>query len=211
MKSIKFLAALVLGLAIALPAAAQEYREGEHYTRLTEPVSAPRAGKIEVAEIFSYACGHCFNFESLIERWKADLPGDVNFVRWHVKWDRMTENLARALYTAQALRVMDTVHPALFQAIHLERKRVQNQKQIGEIFVKHGVDLETFNKTFSSFGITSQVTQGDARIKGAKIRGTPSLLVDGRYVIEARSGIGHEEMLKIADYLIAEVREERGL
>lgn len=211
MKSMKFFAALVLGLAVALPAAAQEYREGEHYTRLAEPVSAPRPGKIEVAEIFSYACGHCFNFESVIEQWKADLPEDVNFVRWHVKWDKMTENLARALYTAQALKVMDTVHPALFQAIHLERKRVNNQKQIGEIFVKHGVDQATFDKTFTSFGIDSQVTQGDARIKGAKIRGTPSLLVDGRYVIEARAGINHEDMLKIADYLIAQARQDRGL
>lgn len=211
MKSIKLLAALLVGLAVAFPVAAQDYQEGTHYTRLAEPVSTPRADKIEVAEIFSYACGHCFNFEARIEPWKADLPEDVTFVRWHVKWDRMTENLARALYTAQALNVMDTVHPALFQAIHLERKRVQNQKQIAEIFVKHGVDQETFDKTFTSFGIGSQVNQGDAKIKGAQIRGTPSLLVDGRYVIEARQNIDHEAMLKIADFLVAKAREERGL
>lgn len=210
MKSIKILAALLLGLVVALPAAAQEYREGTHYTVLSQPVSVPRKDRIEVAEIFSYYCGYCFNFESLIEPWKEKLPADVDFVRWHVKWDRQTENMARALYTAQALRVMDTVHPALFRAIHLERKRLQNQKQIGEIFVQHGVDQETFDKTFNSFGIKSQVEQGDAKVRGAQVRGTPSLLVDGRFLIEARQGIGHETMLAIADYLIARVREERG-
>lgn len=210
MKSIKLVAALIMGLIVSAPALAQEYQEGTHYTVLSQPVSAPARDSIEVAEIFSYYCGHCFNFEARIEPWKANLAADVKFVRWHVKWDRQTENMARALYTAQALGVMDTVHPALFRGIHLERKRLQNQKQIGEVFVQHGVDQEAFDKTFNSFGIKSQVEQGDAKVRGAQIRGTPSLLVDGRYVIEARAGIDHEAMLKIADFLVAKAREERG-
>lgn len=210
MKAIKLVATLLMGLVLAVPALAQDYQEGTHYTVLSQPVSVPAQDSIEVAEIFSYYCGHCFNFEARIEPWKAKLPADVNFVRWHVKWDRNTENMARALYTAQALGVMDQVHPALFRAIHLERKRLQNQKQIGEVFVQQGVDQETFDKTFNSFGIKSQVEQVDAKVRGAQIRGTPSLLVDGRFVIEARPNVDHEAMLKIADFLVARVREERG-
>ncbi|MGQ9424857.1 thiol:disulfide interchange protein DsbA/DsbL [Gilvimarinus sp. F26214L] len=190
--------------------AAGPFEEGTHYKRLSDPVPVRSKDAIEVAEIFSYACGHCYNFEPLLQRWKEQLPDDVQVVKLHVKWDRTTENLARALYTAQALEVMDTVHPALFRAIHAERKRLQNQEQIADIFTGQGVDEEVFNKTFDSFGITSQVSQGQAKVAGSQVRGTPSMLVNGEYVIEPGAGVDHETMLEIADFLIEKIRKDRG-
>lgn len=197
-------------LAFAAVAAEESYQEGTHYTRLANPVPVRDRSKIEVAEVFSYACGHCFNFEPLIQKWKKDLPEDVNFVRLHVKWDRTTELLARALYTAQALGVTAEVHQPLFQALHVERKRLQTKEQIGDLFAAQGVDREKFDKTFDSFGITSQLRQGNSKIAGAQIAGTPSLLVHGRYVIDPSAKVDHETMLKVADYLVEQIREEGG-
>lgn len=212
MKRFTQVAAIFLSCAaVALPSlAAGPYVEGQHYTRLADPVPVRQPGKIEVAEIFSYACGHCFTFEGLVQDWKEDLPEDVNFVRLHVKWDRTTENLARALYTAQALGVVDEVHPALFRTLHMERKRLQTQEQIADVVAKQGVDKEAFNNTFNSFGITSQVKQAESKIAGARVSSTPSLLVDGRYVINASRDVDHETMLDVADFLVEQIREERG-
>lgn len=202
---------LLASIALALPAlAAEPFEEGTHYVRLADPVPVRQPSRIEVAEVFSYACGHCFNFEPLLQQWKGEAADDVYFIQLHVKWDRTTENLARALYTAQALNAMDTVHPALFKAIHVDRKRLQNQEQIGELFVAQGVDQEAFNKTFNSFGITSQVKQGESKIQGARITGTPSLIVNGQYVINPSAQVDHETMLDVADYLIGKIRQERG-
>lgn len=207
----KFATVLLASVVLALPAmAAETYEEGTHYKRLDNPVPVRQPSKIEVAEVFSYACGHCFNFEPLLQKWKQDMPEDVNFVQLHVKWDRTTENLARALYTAKAMGAMDKVHTPLFRALHVERKRLQTQEQLADLFAAQGVDREAFNKTFNSFGITSQLKQGESKIAGARISGTPSLIVGGRYVIDPSANVDHETMLKVADHLIAQIREERG-
>lgn len=212
MKRLIQFASIIAGwAAISMTAfAAGPYVEGKHYTRLADPVPVRQPSKIEVAEIFSYACGHCFSFEGLVQDWKKDLPEDVNFVRLHVKWDRSTENLARALYTAQALGVVEQVHPALFRTLHMERKRLQTQEQIADVVAKQGVDKEAFNKTFNSFGITSQVKQAESKIAGSGVASTPSLLVNGRYVINASRDVDHETMLDVADYLVQQIREDRG-
>jgi protein dithiol oxidoreductase (disulfide-forming) len=210
MKSLAQLATLLVAWAVfAVPGSAETYVEGTHYTRLADPVPVRQSSKIEVAEIFSYSCGHCYTFENLIGPWKQAQPDDVYFVRLHVMWDRTTENLARALYTAQALGVVDKVHPALFRAIHVERKPLQTREEIANIFSQQGVDKALFNKTFNAFGIVSQVKQGASKIAGARISSTPSLLVDGRYVINASEKVNHQTMLDIADYLVKRTRQER--
>ena len=56
------MATVVLG-CMALPLHAEEFVEGVHYMRLPVPVETQDASKVEVVEIFSYACIHCRNFE----------------------------------------------------------------------------------------------------------------------------------------------------
>ena len=43
--------------------------EGTHYVRLSQPVSAGPAGKIEVIEFFWYGCPHCNAFEPVLDAW----------------------------------------------------------------------------------------------------------------------------------------------
>ena len=89
------------------PAAQQtnwQYKEGDYYSVLTSAQggSSP-AGKIEVAEVFWYGCGHCYNLEPVIADWEKRLPSDVNLVRIPVMWNPTNEIHARIFYTAEAL------------------------------------------------------------------------------------------------------------
>ena len=71
------LAGAGLGLAMAGGARAQGGPvEGTHYVRLQTPAptSIPEGKKVEVVEFFWYECGHCFNFEPLLETWSKRLP-----------------------------------------------------------------------------------------------------------------------------------------
>ena len=192
-------------LAIAGVAHAQQFEEGTHYTRIDN--AKPNAGKtIEVVEVFSFSCGHCFSFEPLIEAYEKQLPSDVKFKRLHIKWDKVTENLSRAYYTTEALK-----NPAaaakMFEAIHVDRKRIVSPDDIEAVFVEAGIDAETFAKTFNSFGVTSQVKRADQLIKAYKIDSTPQLIVNGQYKIQPRANVSQKEMLEIADYLIALIRD----
>jgi len=198
-------AALLMVLAAPL-VAAQPFEEGEDYRRLSQPVPGIDSDQIVVVEVFSYACPGCFSFESVINPWHERQPADVRFVRLHAQFNSMTKNLARAYHTAKALRVLEQVHPALFRGIHVERKRVNNQEQIGDIFVEQGVDRETFDKTFNSFGVTSQLKQDEAKIKAYQITQTPQMAVTGQYVVLPTQT---QRTLEVTEFLINKVRQER--
>ena len=165
--------------------------------------------KIEVAEFFWYGCGHCYTFEPMLEEWKKTLGDDVEFRGVPAVWRDVMELHARAYFTAEALGVLDTVHPAIFQAMHVDRERLGTEGEIADIFVANGVSREDFDKTFNSFGVSSQLRQSLAAAKGAGITGTPAMMVEGKYHISSGKAGSQAGMLEVADFLIAKERAAR--
>lgn len=200
---------LACALFAALPAAAADYVAGKHYQVLETPVRPADSARIEVTEVFWYGCGHCFTFEPMLERWAQGLGADVVLTRSPAIWHPTMELHARAYYTAKALGVLDKLHKALFDAMNLEQNRLANEDAIAEIFVAQGVAAEDFHKSFNSFGVRSAVRQADARQRGYQVSGTPEMVVDGKYRINARMAGGHQGMLAVADHLIALERARR--
>ena len=201
------LSLLVLSLSCsAADDASQNYVEGTHYQLITPAVRTANADKIEVAEFFWYGCGHCYNFEPVIQQWKKTLPDDVDFRGSPAIWNPKMELHARAYYTAEVLGVMDTMHPVIFQAMNVDRKRLSSEAEIGELFGEHGVSEEDFSKAFNSFGVSSQARQASANARAAKITGTPEMMVNGKYRISTRKVGSQANMLKLADYLIEKER-----
>jgi thiol:disulfide interchange protein DsbA len=208
--SLTLLAPLALW-AVAPGAAAQEdYVEGKDYELITPAVRTADPDKIEVAEFFWYGCGHCYTFEPVLSQWKKTLPEDVDFQGSPAIWNAKMEIHARAFYTARLLGALDTLHPVIFQAMNVDRKRLSSEEEIKELFTANGVAAEDFDKAFNSFGVTSQVRQANSRARAAKITGTPALMVNGKYHISTRQAGSQAGMLKVADYLIAKERAAKG-
>ena len=199
---------LCLGLVLLAPLAAQaqEYKEGTHYDVISPALRARSAGKIEVLEFFAYSCGHCYNFEPLIQQWKKGLADYVEFQPSPAIWNAAMEPHAKAFYTAQALRVLDKLHGALFAAIHVDKKRLSSEAEIRQIFVDNGVAGADFDKAYKSFGVGAQIRQAKARQKNARITGTPEMMVAGKYQVTTGKAGSQANMLKIADFLIAKER-----
>ena len=195
--------------ATALFAQAQDgdnWVEGTHYDVVAPAIRTANPDKIEVTEFFWYGCGHCYNFEPMLGQWKKTLADDVVFVGTPAIWNKPMELHAKAFYTAAALGVMDTLHPVIFQAMNVDRKRLTSEAEIQALFVANGVTAEDFAKAYNSFGIGSQVRQANSKARAAKITGTPELLVNGKYRISTRKAGGQANMLKIADFLIDKER-----
>lgn len=203
----------LLGFMLSLSACAQEapsqYVEGKHYTVLEQPVRTADPSKIEVAEVFSYHCSHCFQFEPMIQAWEKQQSPDVLLVQTHAMWNPQMEPMVRAYYTSIALKIKDKTHNAIFNAIHLEHKQFTTAEEWATFFSGYGVDKEKALSTYNSFGVTSQIKQAEARARGYKITGTPEMVVEGKYLVSSRLTQSHAEMLKVVDFLIAKVRAER--
>ena len=187
----------VVGCATA-PVAVAEGRwvEGQHYQTLTPPVAVGRGSDVVVTEFFWYGCGHCYTFEPMLTAWGKQLPEGAVVQPSPAVWNDPMRMHAKAYYIAEVLGVKETLHPVIFDAMHVQRKRLVSRLE------DNGVDPAQFDKAFDSFGVDSQVRQADARARSAKISGTPSLMVAGKYLIETRAAGSQTNMLEIARFLV---------
>lgn len=190
--------------------AEENWVEGTHYEVISPGLRTANPDKIELAEFFWYGCGHCYTFEPVIGQWKKTIPEDVDFRGSPAIWNKNMELHARAFYAAEALGVLETMHPVIFQAMNVDRKRLGSEEEIAQLFAANGVAEEDFTKAFNSFGVSSQVRQANSRARAAKVTGTPSLMVNGKYQISTRQAGSQANMLKIADYLIEKERAAKG-
>lgn len=168
----------------------------------------PATGKIEVAEVFGYVCPACARFQPLVSSWKAGLPADVNFVYVPAAFGGTWDDYARAFYAAETLGVLEKTHEPLYLAIHVEQslkgERGRDSVQdIASFYGKHGVDPKTFADTMGSFSVAAKINRAKQFAQRSKIAGTPSLIVNGKYLVKGQSW---EDMLRIADHLIARER-----
>ena len=186
----------VTGYAIAPVIVAEErWVEGRHYQTVTPPVAVGRGTEVVVTEFFWYGCGHCYTFEPMLTAWGKQLPAGAVVQPSPAVWNDPMRMHAKAYYIADVLGVKETLHPVIFDAMHVQRKRLASRLELRDLFEDHGVEPAQFDKAFDSFGVDSQVRQADARARSAKISGTPSLMVAGKYLIETRSAGSQTNML----------------
>ena len=183
------------------------YQEGTHYYSFPVPVDTQDPDRIEVTEVFSYACIHCYRLDPLLEEWQAGLPSDVAFRRVPAIFNETWALLARLFYTAEVLGVGEKMHMPLFAAVHDRGLDVRRLEVAGELFwFEARVKPEEFEETVNSFGVFKRLRQADALGRIYRVSAVPTLVVNGKYRIESGDLGSFAEMLRIAEFLIARER-----
>ena len=198
-------ALLATACAAAGAEQASKYQEGEHYSALPIAVETRDPSKIEVVEVFSYGCIHCFRLEPALEAWRGALPDDVDFHRLPLVTQRLRP-FAQAFFTAETLGVTERTHLPIFVAIHDHGIDMSRPQYMRRLFVREAeVAEDDFNRVFDSFGVQSRVNQADGQGRAYRIMATPTLVVNGRYLVEVPRA-GPEAMFLVANYLIEQER-----
>ena len=192
---------LAVSLLSSAAVTAQSWQDGTHYRTLDNPVRTATEQGVEVAEVFWYGCPHCYNFKPLAENYEENAPEYVNYVRLPAALGRSWEPHAYAFYALEAMGELDKAHDALFEALASERRPLNDAESLADFVAQYGVDAEEFVSTYNSFGVRARVQQAQAKIRGARITGTPTMLVDGKYVTSASMAGGHENVVKVVEYL----------
>ena len=207
-QTIQLLAVLaLLPLAVSSFAQVEKYLAGTHYTELKAPVNTRDSSRVEVIEAFWYGCSHCFRFEPLIENWQANAAADVDFQRFPAMWNGLMKIHAQIYYAADALDALEILHEPVFRAINLEGNRLQNERQIGELFAEHGVSQADFESAFNSFSVRTKLNQAEKRMQDYEIRSTPNMIVNGKYLITTGENVTTQvEMLEVVDFLVEKER-----
>jgi thiol:disulfide interchange protein DsbA len=187
-----------------------EWKEGVNYERLPVAIETRDPKKFEVIEVFSYACIHCKNFQPAIDSWRSRQQPDVDFQSLPAAFDATWAKLAQAYYAAEALGVTDKVHDLIFAGIHDRQVNLADPAELAKLFKDAaGIEPDRFNQVFNSFSVRSRVQQADARTRAYRVTGTPTLIVDGQFRVDARMAGGNDQMLQVVDYLVAQQRAMR--
>lgn len=199
----------LLGLTLALASGTVFAQANNSYKPLASPQPVETGDKIEVVEFFWYGCPHCFELEPHLNKWTAKLSKDVEFRRIPAVPTERWLPTARIYYTLEALGRLDTLHEAVFDAIHVDRVNLNDEKTLGEWMVKKGVDRTKYAEAWKSFSVQSKTQRAIRQTQSYGIDGVPALVVDGKYLTSVSMTGSQEALLKTLDALIAKARVER--
>lgn len=204
---LRFLPALLIGLALAPAAFAQNmverFQEGNQYF-VIEPAQPTAPDAVEVTEVFSYACIHCANFHGAVAQWKKNMPAGAKFTELPAAWNPAWEMLARVFYTAEALGVLDKTHKAFFDAIHVERKAFANLDEVAQWYATNGgVKAADFIATANSSGVNIKVNRSKQLVPRYGVDGTPAIVVAGKYRVTGSSAGGWDQVFEVVNFLVA--------
>jgi thiol:disulfide interchange protein DsbA len=203
------LAAAGASVAVAspwMPALGQGAEARFRSLKAPAPTDA-EAGKIEVIEFFWFGCPHCYSLEPLINAWSKKLPPDVVFRRQHVPFREVKHQ--QLYFTLQAMNQdNEKVMAAVFNAIHQQRLRMLDPKEMTEVLAPLGVDPKAFNEAYASFGVRTRQARANKLADAYDLDGVPAIGVNGKYLTAPSLAGSNEAALRVVDELI--VRERKG-
>ena len=94
-------------------------------------------------------------------------------------------------------------------AIHEKGLKLIDEKSIQAWAVSQGIEAKKFSVAFNSFGVTGNTKRAEQLTKNSKIQGVPAIVVDGRYLVIGKDVKSPDELLILADKVIAKARYER--
>jgi protein dithiol oxidoreductase (disulfide-forming) len=197
-------------VASAQPMAPGMPRAGTDYELLqtAQPTYSGAKGKIEVVEVFSYACPHCAHFQSFVSAWKKKLPADVNFIYVPSVGQGSWQRFAHGFYAAESKKIQARSHEALFNAIFVEQKLSPNASldEIAAFYSQYGIDRKNFLELMLSKPVTERVEQSKQFTMRTGANSTPTVVIAGKYRLNATPDRGFEGMIKAMDFIIAKER-----
>lgn len=217
---LKHASAVLLGLAFATLASAQDtFEAGKNWFPVEPAQPTANADKIEIVEVFSYACPACNMVQPTMEKLKAALPpnAEMSYLPASFRSDEDWPVFQRAFYAAQALGILDKTHKATFDAVwkddgalriadattHRPLKPLPTIENVATVYAGFGVKAEEVIGVANSFAVNTKMKHADAQLKAYGVDSTPTLIVNGKYRLSVASAGGVDKIVPLVKFLIA--------
>ena len=188
---------------------AKPFQLGVHYTTLPIPVQTTAPGRIEVVELFSFGCPHCYELDTYISQWGTEQASHVAFRQLPAVWNAPMKTLAQAYYAAEALGVEKQTHMKLFEAIVIRQQKISTPEDLADFYAANGVDKNAFNEAFASEAVAQQVAQSETMTRRYNPAGVPEIIVNGKYRVDRMRAGGLAQMVEVVDYLVTKERHSQ--
>lgn len=201
----------ILMLLLSTSAIAEAPKPGAEFDAVAQPITTDVAGKIEVMEVFWYGCIHCYQMEAPLNAWVKKLPADVYFKRMPALPRADWAPMAKAFFAMETLGVQEKLHAQLFDAVHKQKvlNPTDEKAAIEWVTKASGMDKLKVEQAFKSFTINTNLNRAAQIFRASGATGVPSLVIDGQYITSSTMSGGNAEALKVADYIIDNVRKAK--
>ena len=191
-------------LCAAMPAAAQQIKRDIDYREIQQqPVETGE--RIEVIDFFFYGCHFCNELRPRVERWSEKKDADVVLRRVPVVRRDSWVPLAKTYFALEAMGVSERLHGAVYTSYHVEDLYMSQEKVIEAWAAKQGLDAEKFMAIYRSDETRQKVERARKMTIDYDIQGTPSLVVDGKYLTDGSSA----KTIEILDAMVRLARRDR--
>jgi len=186
-----------------------QWKPGQNYVPLVpaQPTSVG-PGKVEVVEVFWYACPHCYALEPFVQTYLKNKPEYVEFVRVPVMWGPVHRAHARLFFVLESLGRKD-LHSKVFDTIHKEQNMlvgnddVATKKAERDFAVANGVKGEDFDKAWDSFTVNSALQRAQQLTERYHVDGVPLIVINGKYETDVGKAGGSGQLLQLINDLAA--------
>ncbi len=204
----KLLASLLLLASFNLMA---EPQLGSDYEQTVQLLPTANPAKVEVMEIFWYGCGHCNDFDPMLNAWVKKLPADVAFVRVPGLPDPRWAPMAKTFYVMETFGLGEKYHTALFDAIHKQKILNPTDEAAAASWLTKisGLDKKKVDEAYKSFGISTKTNRAAQIFRASGATGVPSLVIDGKYITSSTMTGSYDNALKATDFLVSKARAEK--
>ena len=172
------------------------------------------SGKVEVLEIFWYACPHCFALEPFIESWQKKKAPYIEFVNVPVMWGPMHRSHAQLFYSLKALGKLDTLHARAFQDVHhlVDLKQpplvapgddAETLHMMTNWARSNGIAAQDFTDAWNSFSVNKDLQTAEEITRRYKVEGVPLFIINGKYVTDLGMAGGQANLVSLIDDLAA--------
>lgn len=176
---------------------------GNGYQEINPPLNTTsEAGQVEVIEYFWFGCPHCFAFEPTINGWIDKKPDHADFRREAPPLNPGWIDHSKAFYAAEIMGVTDDIFEPLFNAIHVDKRRLRKAEDIAKFVGELGVDSDKFYKTMNSFAVKTRMNQAMNMAAASGVTGVPSIVINGKYLTGNSLAGGHEGIVRVMDELV---------
>jgi thiol:disulfide interchange protein DsbA len=215
-----FTSLLVLALMTGTSAASSaNWAQGQNYFLIqpAQPTSVG-PGKIEVTEVFSYACPACYRFYPIVDKLRAALPANAELTYVPASFNSAEDwpMFQRAYYAAQALGVEKKVHDAMFDAVwktgelgvvdpgsnRIKSPAPSIQDAANWYAKAAGVSAAAFMQAATSFGVDTKTRQADQFSRMTQVDQTPTIIVNGKYRVTVGSAGSDEKVVDVVLFLV---------
>jgi len=191
-------------------ASAQQPVRADIDYRVIKPQPVSVAGRIEVIDFFWYGCPHCNNLQPALERWISNKPADVLVLRIPAILRDSWAPHARIYYTLEALREVERLHQRVYHGYHVEGLHMSKPEVMAAWAERNGIDREHWEQAYNSPEVQRKVEEAARLTRAYQVTGTPTLVVNGRYLTSGSMVESLSRVVNIVDGLVNKVRSEAG-